>query len=743
MAKIFLLLLVSYFTCAQANSTKYVGKIPGQYLSLDKNKFYLGSITVNANIITNINTIKRADLENLKNAIHLKTGDDYQAMYPGLIDLHNHPKQSLLPLWGHAHGQFGNRHEWRAWSVYSHSLGGNMNPWSGNGKVEVCAAFRWSELQAVVLGTTLMQGPRYCTKNFSISHVEAGDGYYNDKTNLKGDFVAKELNTQAPTDLFIPEEMTFIYKKVRPKKTGRTSFHLALKKVITDLCPKGLTHLQKPVVEENKLYQSVYDERLQNYNKSPTFAKFHAVQISKQRLETPFLFTKVAIDYFSTKENLENTCSQNRGEDFDLYFTKYHRSIVNKIQLLKNPNNSGMIAHLSEGRREDPYNQVEFDIAKTLDLISPGMNLVHAIGLDTQDLKYLKKKDVGIVWSPFSNLLLYGETVRVKEALELGINIALGSDWTPTGSKSVLEEVKIAKRYAIKNKISHILTDEVLFKMMTKNAAKMINKLEVDSEDGRHGVGTLKKDAMASFIAVEVNEANPFSNIINASEDDISLVVSNGRALYGNIKTLKEMNFSKSSLDWLPVAYNKAMLDNPSENHLETLAEGYTTLADYLNLEKFSSLNPKKLKVFTQPKAYVSLGIHDSQERLIKFREETGLDMSRPSDIQKVLHVLLTTQSRNAHTNKSEYLIKSLPSLVSLADEKYNKRFSNFIKVTGQEDEVQKNYVYRLNWRRDYQNTRNSYNENNPHLPSRVSVPYRLARTYELTYDIELGVVGY
>ena len=65
----------------------------------------------------------------------------------------------------------------------------------------------------------------------------------------------------------------------------------------------------------------------------------------------------------------------------------------------------------------------------------------------------------------------------------------------------------------------------------------------------------------------------------------------------------------------------------------------------------------------------------------------------------KNLHVLLTTQSRNFISSKSEYAV-DFSSLISIADPEYIKRFNNFIKINGEEDEVEKNYVFRLNWRK-------------------------------------------
>ena len=53
-----------------------------------------------------------------------------------------------------------------------------------------------------------------------------------------------------------------------------------------------------------------------------------------------------------------------------------------------------------------------------------------------------------MIWSPLSNLLLYGGTAHVDAAREAGVTIGLGSDWSPTGSKNLLGELKVAWLYS-------------------------------------------------------------------------------------------------------------------------------------------------------------------------------------------------------------------------------------------------------------------------------------------------------
>ena len=76
------------------------------------------------------------------------------------------------------------------------------------------------------------------------------------------------------------------------------------------------------------------------------------------------------------------------------------------------------------------------------------IGLIHACAVDLadpDDAAFLKKFGIGLIWSPVSNLLLYSDTpdfFRYMDDPEL--HIALGSDWSPSGSKTVWGEDRFA-----------------------------------------------------------------------------------------------------------------------------------------------------------------------------------------------------------------------------------------------------------------------------------------------------------
>ena len=78
-----------------------------------------------------------------------------------------------------------------------------------------------------------------------------------------------------------------------------------------------------------------------------------------------------------------------------------------------------------------------------------------------------------MVWSPLSNLLLYGGTARVEAARAAGVKIGLGSDWSPTGSKNLLGELKVAWLYS-QNVLNGLFSARDLVAMATRDAAAIL-----------------------------------------------------------------------------------------------------------------------------------------------------------------------------------------------------------------------------------------------------------------------------
>lgn len=195
---------------------------------------------------------------------------------------------------------------------------------------------------------------------------------------------------------------------------------------------------------------------------------------------------------------------------------------------LASGSSSGLIVHLGEGI--DASSKAEWYDLVQLGLARPRVALIHAAGLTGVELAEARAQDVRIIWSPQSNLDLYGDTTRVPAALKLGLTVALGPDWTPSGSMNLLEEMKCAKQLSDK-RWGGVLTNEKLLKMVTVDAARAVG---ADDHIGRLGTGYL-----ADVAVFAGNRQDPFASVVKARPEHVRMVLVAGKPLYGDADLLK------------------------------------------------------------------------------------------------------------------------------------------------------------------------------------------------------------
>jgi cytosine/adenosine deaminase-related metal-dependent hydrolase len=149
---------------------------------------------------------------------------------------------------------------------------------------------------------------------------------------------------------------------------------------------------------------------------------------------------------------------------------------------------------------------------------------IHAAGLLPEDYDVLGRHGGSIIWSPLSNLLLYGATAQVDEARRAGVRIGIGSDWSPSGSKNLLGELKVAWLYS-----QHLLDGRFsardLVAMATRDAASILK--------WHKALGTLESGKRADLLVIAGKTGDPYEALIRAKETAIRLVMINGIARYG------------------------------------------------------------------------------------------------------------------------------------------------------------------------------------------------------------------
>ena len=186
--------------------------------------------------------------------------------------------------------------------------------------------------------------------------------------------------------------------------------------------------------------------------------------------------------------------------------------------------------HLGEG--VDESSRAEFDILVANDLLVGELVLIHGTALTATEFQKMGQVGASLVWSPLSNLLLYGDTTDVAAAKAAGVNIALAPDWSPSGSKSPLHELKIADLWD-DEMLGDIFTDEEMVRMVTSNAA--------DATNWQENVGRIAPGMAADLAVIDTNELDPYRNLIDAVDPDVRLTVIGGMALYGDADLMQAM----------------------------------------------------------------------------------------------------------------------------------------------------------------------------------------------------------
>jgi hypothetical protein len=179
------------------------------------------------------------------------------------------------------------------------------------------------------------------------------------------------------------------------------------------------------------------------------------------------------------------------------------------------------VPHVGEGRRSScaARREVELYLERAARR-DRRYSLVHGVATDREDYRRMRDLDVTLVWSPRSNLALYGETVDIAGALDANVRIALSTDWSPSGSFTMKEEVRCAARVAAE--AGAALSSESLWRMATANGAYALGL-----EDR---FGAVAPGRAADLMLVRAANGDPYRAVLEAGGDDILAAWIGGRA---------------------------------------------------------------------------------------------------------------------------------------------------------------------------------------------------------------------
>jgi large repetitive protein len=159
------------------------------------------------------------------------------------------------------------------------------------------------------------------------------------------------------------------------------------------------------------------------------------------------------------------------------------------------------------------------------DLVQPKTAMIHSIGLTAADYADIGQKGGSIIWSPRSNITLYGDTAVVTEAARLGVRIALGTDWIATGSMNLARELACADSLN-KTYFGGFFSDEQLWRMVTVDAARATATDDV--------IGDLVVGKIADITIWNGKTNKDHRAVIAAAPQDVVMVMRAGKLLYGD-----------------------------------------------------------------------------------------------------------------------------------------------------------------------------------------------------------------
>ncbi len=280
---------------------------------------------------------------------------------------------------------------------------------------------------------------------------------------------------------------------------------------------------------------------------------------------------------------------------------------------LNNPKIKAFFYHLCEGVNPAARQHFLNLTANDPKLIGESLVGIHALALERADLDALAAVKAKIVWSPLSNFLLYGKTLSLKDVLASGVRVALGCDWSPSGSKNPLLELKVARWVAQQQGVA--LSSRQLVGMLTDGAAAVAG--------WQKALGSIEAGKYADVIAIAGENGEAHDHLIDARERNVQLVIVHGIARYGDenlmlqLKPGTQAQMEKATVDG---AAKRFFLQHP-KSLINDLS--YATATDRLKTAM------DDLKAFIQsapaPGGLMAAGLAADDLRL-------ELDMEEPDD---------------------------------------------------------------------------------------------------------------
>jgi 5-methylthioadenosine/S-adenosylhomocysteine deaminase len=217
---------------------------------------------------------------------------------------------------------------------------------------------------------------------------------------------------------------------------------------------------------------------------------------------------------------------------------------------------TAVYVHLAEGLPSNERSRREFDELVEANLLTAATVIIHGTALSSQQLRDAKDAGAKLVWSPQSNLRLYGETTAARDALDVGLQMGLGADWLPSGSQSLLAEQKVARRTLQRQGTA------LGRQQLAKKLVEMVTTDAADIAGLGDRLGRLAAGHPADVLVLERHVEDPWENVVEADPSWVELVAIGGDLAYGRADWIEELAAPAEKEDL--VAWGKHMVMDTS-----------------------------------------------------------------------------------------------------------------------------------------------------------------------------------
>lgn len=419
-----------------------------------------------------------------------------ELIFPTFLDLHTHTSYNMLPLWHSPYWAWDNRFQWRGNQEYKQRIGTTTAAITKalHGRPAYAAYAAYSELMALAGGTTVLQ---------ENAHLDVSGYSGESRYIIRNTGSAESLGLSADEmvasvlEFYEPEPYT------APRNPYQDTTHWKVNPVTPRFdAPSFLAQFAQGVIG--------------------TRTRGTIVHLAEGR--SGYLQTRMGPDAYT----------RNEFESFKTFLTRHYRS--------------------------------DEDIQKVRDA---GLLLVHGCGMNTvgdrglptrpratgrqkgdapvqwstveETIDFLLTYGIGVIWSPVSNLLLYQDTTNVLPLLDAGVPVILGTDWTPSGSKTVWEEAKFAAEFLEKQGWGGDI-DRHCFRAISCDAADALGL----------PLGRVREDNLADLMILRrpagAKRGDALTVFRRAGDADVRAVFVGGAPLYGDASLLQALGATPHAL---------------------------------------------------------------------------------------------------------------------------------------------------------------------------------------------------